>query len=113
MKKPKRITLRRKADKLWSQVIMKRNKGRCEVCGKVGTQPHHILGKKNLTLRHDPKNGCLLCFQHHTGNKTSAHQDPMWFMMWLANHRRKDYEYVLETRAELTTQVDYEERVKN
>lgn len=110
--KKKRLTLRKKADKLWSKIIMKRNEGCCEVCGKEGTNPHHIIGKKNLTLRHDPRNGVLLCFTHHTGGKESAHNDPMWFMLWLGENRKEDFVYLLIKKQNLTTQIDYEEIIK-
>jgi len=121
-KKGSRSYYKAKADKLWSQVIMKRNKGRCEVCGrkaklspsgkKIGLDPHHIIGRKNLTLRHDIRNGVLLCFQCHTGNKTSVHQDPIWFLKWMELNRPKDLLYLRFHKMELTTQVDYEERIE-
>ena len=103
----KRKTARNKADKLWSELI--RMKKYCEICGKPGTNPHHIIGRKNLTLRHDPKNGCLLCFTHHTGGRESAHNDPLWFQTWLINNRRDDYNYLMFKRMELATKIDYEE----
>lgn len=112
MKKPKRITLRRKADKLWSQLIMRRNKGKCEVCGKKGTNPHHIVGRRNLTLRHDVRNGVLLCSYHHTFSKDSAHQNILWFMDWLDDNRLADVQYLTKKGTELTTQIDYEERIE-
>ena len=102
----KRSTLKRKADRLWSEIIMARKD--CEVCGKAGTNPHHIIGRKNLTLRHDLRNGCLLCFQCHTGNKISAHNDPMWFMNWLHENREADYNYLFGKQRDLTFKVDYE-----
>ena len=103
----KRKTARNKADKLWSQII--RSKKYCEVCGEPGTNPHHVVGRKNLTLRHDPKNGVLLCFQHHTGNRTSAHSDPIWFLQWFKTNRKKDYNYIMIKKQELSTKIDYEE----
>jgi len=112
MKKPKRKTLRNKADKLWSELIRLRNKGKCEICGKRATNPHHIIGRKNLTLRHDPRNGVLLCFYHHTGGNLSAHNDPLWFREWLIKHRRKDYNYLMFKRTKLESKVDYEQRIK-
>lgn len=115
MKQPKekgRLKLRRKADKLWSEVIKFRNSGRCEICGKAGTNPHHIIGRKNLTLRHDPRNGILLCYQHHVGGKESAHQDIVWFYRWLVINRTDNMEYLLRKRMDLTTQVDYQKRIE-
>jgi len=42
---------KRKADSLWSARIRKRNNGRCEICQKKANQPHHIIGRKNLSTR--------------------------------------------------------------
>ena len=111
MKKKSRMYYRRKADKLWSQLIM--SKRHCEVCGNKGTNPHHIIGRKNLTLRHDPRNGILLCFTHHTGGNLSAHNDPMWLMKWLVENRISDYGDVMFLKKKLSTQVDYQERIKS
>ena len=112
--KPKRKTLRNKADRLWSEIIRKRNYGQCEIpnCFRKADNPHHIIGKRNLTLRHDLRNGCLLCSHHHTLGRESAHQDPLWFLEWLMKHRRKDYNYLMLKRATLQTQVDYGEIIK-
>ena len=104
----KRKTLKNKCDKLWSEII--RSKGKCEVCGKTGNNPHHVIGRRNLTLRHDVRNGCLLCPLHHTFGRESAHQDPVWFIHWFATNRPDDYNYLFEKREELSTKVDYEKR---
>ena len=112
MRKPSRKTLRNKADKLWSELVRQRNKGRCEICSKLATNPHHIIGRKNLTLRHDPRNGVNLCYYCHVGSKTSAHNDPLGFQDWLIKHRRADYNYLMFKRMELATKVDYNERIE-
>ena len=84
MKKPSRKYQKKKADKLWSDIIRQRNDGMCEIsdCGKPGGQPHHIVGRKNLVLRHDLRNGINLCYTHHVGGNKSAHNDPLWFIVW-------------------------------
>jgi len=112
MKKPKRKTQRNKCDRLWSELIRQRNKGCCEVCGKPANNPHHVIGRRNLTLRHDVRNGVLLCSLHHTLGRISAHQDPIWFIDWLERQRPDDYFYLQNKREEMTYQVDYEERLK-
>jgi len=108
--KPKKSTLKTKCDKLWSEII--RSKGKCEVCGKPANNPHHIIGRKNLTLRWGLRNGCLLCFQHHTGGNQSAHNDPLWFQDWMRKNRKKDLNYLMLKRMELATKIDYEEILK-
>jgi hypothetical protein len=105
----KRTTLKNKADKLWSQIIRAKNKGRCEVCGKPANNPHHIISRKNLTLRWDVRNGCLLCSGCHTLKRKSAHADPMWFISeWLTQNRTSDYNYLWEKKEQLATTIDYE-----
>jgi len=105
----KRTTLKNKADKLWSQIIRAKNKGRCEVCGKPANNPHHIISRKNLALRWDVRNGCLLCSGCHTLKRKSAHADPMWFISeWLTQNRTSDYNYLWEKKEQLATTIDYE-----
>jgi hypothetical protein len=92
---------------LWSQIV--RSKGACEVCGrKLGLNAHHIVGRRNLTLRYDPRNGCCLCSGCHRLYKESAHEDPIWFMQWMMQHRPDDYNYLFEKREELSYNQDYE-----
>ena len=110
LRKPSIKTLRNKADKLWSLKI--RSKKYCEVCGQPANNPHHIVGRRNLTLRHDLRNGCLLCAGCHTFKRESAHQDPIWFVTWLMQNRSDDYNYLFEKREELSTHIDYEKVIK-
>lgn len=95
--KPSRKKLKNKCDKLWSEII--RSQGRCEVCGTLKANfPHHVIGRRNFMLRWDIRNGCLLCANHHTAGKFSAHNDPVWFMDWFEHHRKDDYEYLLKKK---------------
>jgi len=105
-KKPKAKTMRNKCDRLWSEII--KSGGSCEICGRPVRDPHHVIGRKNMALRWDIRNGVRLCFQHHTGGKLSAHNDPLWFMDWFKNHRPDDYEYLLKRKNELWNR-DYAE----
>lgn len=113
MKVKSKTYWKRKCDKAWSLRIRKRNKGLCEICGKPADNPHHTVGKKNLTLRYDLRNGCLLCSWHHTlSNRESAHGDPIWFIQWLIRNRPGDYTYLLQKREEITTYFDYALKLK-
>lgn len=106
--KPSKSQLKKKADKLWSRIIIAKAKGKCEVCGRKANQPHHIIGRKNLLLRHDLRNGACLCFTHHTGGNQSAHNDPIWFLNeWLAQTRGEDYNYLFERKERILDFVDY------
>lgn len=114
IKKLSRKSLGNKALALWKIIVRKPNT--CEICGKYGDQPHHVIGSKNLTLKFDLRNGCLLCRTHHTLGRESAHNDPMWFREWLFVNRTNDYNYLAVKRNEITTNCDYEkiiERLKN
>lgn len=111
MRKASRKTLCRKADKLWSKIVLL--KGQCEVCGsRRALNPHHVVGRRNLTLRHDPRNGVCLCSLHHTFGRESAHQDPVWFLYWLTEHRPDDYNYLIERREVMALNIDYEQVMK-
>ena len=103
--------LKKKADQLWSKLILL--KGSCEVCGKrENLNAHHIVGRRNLRLRYDLKNGVCLCAGHHTLRMDSAHQDPIEFMFWLMNHRPDDYNYLVENKETLEFNADYEEIIR-
>lgn len=58
-----------KAKELWIQArerIIKRDNGKCRVCGKPGTQVHHIhLRSKRKDLLYHDNNLILLCDKHH------------------------------------------------
>lgn len=97
IKKPKQVkksTVRRKLDKAWSQAICNKNNGRCEVCGRPANNPHHYIGRTNLTLRWDIKNGILTCAGCHLFSNESFHKNPIWGTNWMKTHRPDDYEYL-------------------
>jgi len=82
----------RKADLKWGQAI--HSAGMCAVCGRTyGLEAHHIIHRNHKAVRHDVRNGCLLCWKHHRGKK-SAHNTPAWFMAWLTANRPEQAEWV-------------------
>jgi len=116
VKQRKQILRKRKAqsptrqkkdcDILWSKIVKK--KGACEVCGKkLNLNSHHIVGRKNLTLRFDLRNGCCLCAGCHKFYQQSAHEDPLWFADWVKQNRPSDYAYLQEQRNKKTLSIDY------
>ncbi len=113
-KRPTRKTQKNKCDKLWSEII--RSKGQCEICGSYKAQnPHHVIGRQNYNLRWDVRNGCLLCSNHHTSGRLSAHNDSIWFMEWFKKNRPDDYKYLVKKKNEFWD-LDYEkvlERLKD
>ena len=105
--------LKKKADKLWSQII--RAKGKCEVCGETRyLNPHHVIGKRNHAVRFDLRNGACLCSGCHTFRVKSAHNDPQWFMEWFQSRRPDDAIAISRTKNYITKRTiqDYKELVE-
>ena len=110
---------KKKADALMSKIV--RARGKCEV-GKYSDKPcssqlqnHHYIGRKNMTLRFDPKNCFCICASHHTWYTTqSAEGDPQWFSKVVEKHFPKRYKYIQENKNKLTkrTALDYKELVE-
>ena len=93
MKKPSRKTLKRKADKLWREIIHSR--GSCEICGEsFHLNAHHIVTRGKHHLRWDIRNGCLLCVHCHYQERAF----PLWFADWMRRNRLKDYRYLLSQK---------------
>ena len=111
-KQPKKKTLMKKADALWSLII--RSGGNCEVSGEPTANAHHFIGRKNMRLRYDLKNGVRLTYQNHVGHKISAHNDPAWFVEWFKVNRPEDYVYIQQVKNELvmTTVEWYQDNIK-
>ena len=110
-KKPKVIkvsSLKNKADDLWRSVGKER--AVCEICyhykhlkvNYTQLQAHHIVGRRNMTLRWDLRNRAWLCPVHHTFGVKSAHQDPQWFIDYLLEYRKEDFEYLENKKNKLT-----------
>ena len=72
LKKPEDYKLKKQNDKAkekWEearQICINKYKGRCIVCGKKGTQVHHIhLRSKRKDLLYNQNNLVLVCDKHH------------------------------------------------
>lgn len=85
---------------LWRKILHIKHRNRCELCGVSGERKqlhcHHYIGRKNKILKFDPRNGCLLCAEHHKFGKMSAHENVEWFRNWFKDHRPEDLEYLCE-----------------
>gem|GEM_PF-6088915 len=92
--------LRRKCLSLWRTVIKLRAGGKCEATGcNVTKSPHchHIEGfATNKALRHDPRNGALLCASHHKFGKMSAHKSLVFMYLLMTEKRKSDLDYLIE-----------------
>jgi hypothetical protein len=71
----------KKLDKLWAVLVVSRDGGICQKCGKPGQNPHHIFYRRKLGSRHLLKNGITLCDEHHTPWAHAYPEDFMWWVM--------------------------------
>lgn len=112
---PKRTSLMRQADAMWSRAVRLRA-GRCEACGRApqfgdalsALEAAHIIPRRHRTTRWDPANGralCRTCHRHYTANE-KAWRDfigPDWDRLWVKAQELWDRDYakvVAELRAD-------------
>lgn len=76
-------------DELWSKAVKARASFRCEMCCqyKDNLQAHHVIGRRNKTLRHIISNGCSLCPKHHM----FAEQNGVAFAEWILKQRGQQW----------------------
>ena len=97
-----KTSVRKSLDNLWSLAVKKKANNRCEVCHKAQSlNSHHIVGRRNLQVRWDIRNGVCLCVKHHKFGVESAHEDPLWFREWLEENRWEDYSYLYCVKNEI------------
>lgn len=85
-RKPSKKTLKRNADKLFSEYI--RSIGCCEWCGKVDNtlQTSHIFSRRFLVTRWEPLNANCLCASCHF----KWHQQPVEAVEWIKEYLGED-----------------------
>ena len=84
-RKAKKSTIKRKADKLFSEFI--RSKGRCERCGKQeNLQTSHIFSRRYLVTRWTPINANCLCAGCHRW----WHDKPVEAVEWVKEYLGED-----------------------
>lgn len=87
-----------KLDKLWKEAIKNRDV-HCQLCGKsTSLNSHHVIGRRNHSVRWDLDNGILLCAGCHTFKTKSAHQDPLWFSDWFIKEYPERYDSISAKR---------------
>jgi len=63
----------RYADSLWSKLICNEFKGRCMICGRIGSDAHHwAFGRSIRKYRWHLMNGVWLCRQDHEYSEMEA-----------------------------------------
>jgi hypothetical protein len=101
MAKPKRKTLEKKLDGLWSESIKVIAGYRCEVCGRTKKRlnSHHFFGRRAKSTRWDTQNGFCLCAGCHVFSSVfSAHQTPSLFHEWALEKRGEEWYESLKER---------------
>ena len=78
-KKPKRSTLVKRLDRLFSAVIHKRDEGVCQMCGATSGRMNcsHIYSRRCSALRWDMTNAILKCVRCHKYGMLAWHQSPL------------------------------------
>lgn len=86
-------------DLTWSKAIHNKYNNRCACCGRTEyLNAHHIISRQhpNKTLRHDERNGILICSKCHLFSRTcSAHKQSFQFMIWLMFKYTDQFNYLL------------------
>jgi hypothetical protein len=105
MRKPSKATLKREADKVWSEAVKVIAGHKCEMCGKTeNLNSHHVFGRRALSTRWKLENGVCLCAGHHI---QIAHQKPVEFAMWIVGKRGEDwYDALKKSHYEICKNVD-------
>lgn len=100
-RKPNKRGTKKRLDKLWGRIIRARANHKCEMCGKPGDQPHHIVGRRNMRLRFDLRNGINLCYGCHTRRTNCVHEDPVGLENWMLDNKQCDWDYLSTVRMEI------------
>jgi len=81
-KKPPLALAKKKADKLWSDIIHEKYNHRCAFCGETfALAAHHIRSRRFASTRWEVLNGILLCRKEHF----LSHSDPEAFRRLLVD----------------------------
>ena len=95
---PNSSLYRRRADRLWKELVSKSYVGRCAICGSdKWTQAHHLIPRELFSHRHIIKNGILLCAAHHRFSFVlSPHKNPIAFVKWMISYHNATWCWLLE-----------------
>lgn len=112
-KKPSKTTIKRKADRLFSEYV--RSKGYCEWCEKRtdGLECAHIFSRRFLVTRWEPINALSLCHACHR----KWHDKPVEAVEWVKEYLGEDvYEelrYIAKNKVNKNVYDNLLERIKN
>jgi 5-methylcytosine-specific restriction endonuclease McrA len=95
----------KKADKLAREKCNERDKGICQFCGMAGNNVHHIVGRRNRSVRWYLDNLILLCPGCHTFRTNSFHQDPLETTAWFVANYPERYANIMERKNKILKQT--------
>jgi len=113
-RKPSRKTQIKKLDTLARKVVIRRDKGICQKCGKEGTDMSHVVPRsKGYALRWDLQNLKLLCKGCHMFGRESWHKNPMEAWKWFEDKFPDRAEYLEKHRNDLIMSKERDSFIEN
>lgn len=98
---PNNAYWRKKALKVWGEIVLRRAGYVCELSGEQATDPHHMLTKGAWpNYAFDLSNGIALKSSLHTFHKGSAHGDPEEFINLLRSKCPDKWQWMQDARRE-------------
>ena len=96
-----------KAYQEWRSAVMEHDRGFCVICGKGPkyNNAHHLVPNNFTKYALTVDNGIILCPQHHTLGKFSAHKNPIWFYEWMLRHRPEQLGLAISRLMEFTDDI--------
>lgn len=82
----------RHADRLWAAAVASRARLTCEMCGKPGSDAHHMKSRRSHYLRWSLCNGVFLCKACHM---RFHNQEAFSLWEWFRGAREEDFKYVV------------------
>ena len=90
-------------DKLWSKAVIERDKKICQKCFKFGDNPHHVIPRRYVALRHDLNNGLTLCTDCHVN---WAHKYPEGCLIQFIEEYPERYKAIQGLKYEIKVDLD-------
>lgn len=94
-----------KSKKLWEEArnkCIERDEGKCQICGKKGTQVHHIhLRSKRKDLLYELNNLILLCDKHHFHQSTDRYVEQTRLIALAKHMSEEELLRFAETKSEV------------
>lgn len=97
----------KRLDALWSRLVVERDKSICQKCGEFGDNPHHVVLKRYLAVKHLLDNGLTLCSKHHV---PYAHARPALFEKWFKREFPDRWERIQELKQNIKPDLDEAEK---